>query len=316
MKSNDAKDLSKKVQSKLKEFGYDVKLTRCRELVAISSGLKNSHHLSKNNNKKTSKNTRPLYLTMSVAPNTINEYYADKIRGIKLFLNTKEVEEVLSYKEFIKKNKLSINKVLGKCSYFSNLKEEAFEDEDDLEINEIALFEQGIIHNDKKFYKDENVYYESDSDISYSLCIVEDGFCVEVSLVSEDYQVFYTSHIITWDNIIKSSNREQLKEKTIVYLQLEEDSVEKRENNKGYSFAINYLGSYTKQHIINGEDLETLAEHLWENDAYVDSLMGEIMDRSIYSSDPKDCYESALNICKDLNYYIVNLEELKHFKRS
>ena len=43
----DVKKRTRNIQQKLKEFGHNVKLTHCREVLAIAHGLRNSHQLEK-----------------------------------------------------------------------------------------------------------------------------------------------------------------------------------------------------------------------------------------------------------------------------
>lgn len=93
---------------------------------------------------------------------------------------------------------------------------------------------------------------------------------------------------------------------TIVYIKLEEDPVEKRYSNKGFSGALMWLGEFSEEQEENGENLEVYGMHLYENDDWCDLNMNEIMDRGEYFSNQKEAWESALNLAKDSGYHVVN----------
>lgn len=120
-------------------------------------------------------------------------------------------------------------------------------------------------------------------------------------------EVLAVAHGLRNSHQFETKNQEnKLKPQTMIYLKVEEDPCERRETNKGFSCALMYLGSYTEEYIKNRENLDTLAEHLWENNSYVDDLMNEIMDRSNYFSTEKEAFEDALKLAKKLGYYVVN----------
>lgn len=328
------KKTTKEVKEKLKEFGHEVKHTHCREIVAIANGLKNSHHLPKKQEKP---KLSPLYLTLGVVPNTSNEYYCEAIKGVKIFLNSKEVNEIINYMNIAKENDVLLQKSLGKAKVFESIKDNFFGEvsDEEFELKEEGLYLGEDFYNDKKIYQADNVY-EADHEITISLNIVKEGLEVEISLVNKYEQVFYSSSLMKWDDLFKEKYKVKKEEKlmilnemnpdevvkkfnemvkdldypkTIVYLRVEEDPVEKRENNRGYSVALMYLGEFTKEMKDNGELLEVYAEHLWENDSWVDSLMNEIMDRSQYFSNSKEAVQDAIELAKSQGYYVVNLGE-------
>lgn len=92
----------------------------------------------------------------------------------------------------------------------------------------------------------------------------------------------------------------------IVYIKIEEDPVEKRETNKGYSGALMWLGYFDDEQKENGEDIDTYGMHLYENEGWCDQVMHEIMDRGEYSHDPKEAWENALKLAKSSKMHVVN----------
>lgn len=304
----DIKKRTKSVKEKLNQLGYNVKLTHCREVLAVAHGLRNSHQFEKPKKEKKIKNHKEMFLTLSLCANNTNDFYSDLIKGAKVHLSTKDIESIMKAKEFVFMNeKADVELAIEDITPFEDFKSSGFHEEEDAEEMEDILY-SGIILDDSEFYQNDNVYVSDLEKVDLtSGCIVVDrtGVYVQYSCGFEDIQVLYSSDVIEWDKFDKE-NKEKLKPQTIVYLQVEEDPCERRETNKGFSCALMYLGTYTEEHIKNKETLETLAEHLWENDSYVDDLMNEIMDRSNYFSTEKEAFEDAFKLAKKLGYYVVN----------
>jgi hypothetical protein len=86
-----------------------VKLTQCREVLAVAHGLRNSHQLEPNEKKSLKKSDfKEMFITTCVQPNTVNEYYSEILKGAKIKLNSNIVEKIYKAKEFVEENEGSI----------------------------------------------------------------------------------------------------------------------------------------------------------------------------------------------------------------
>ena len=194
----DIKKATKNVKNRLKELGYDVKHTHCREVVAAALGLKNGH-LLKNEKKKLFDDQDFL---IKVSPNTTNEYY---------------------HEEFFKLIKLNLSEVEDKLTEAINLvKNKAFSISVPIENKFVKLIEN-INDEDGKYdeyyfipLRDEDVeYYEEQYIKNYSFEIVASGIpgnttsydlgYIEfiIHLNTKEAQIIYTSYQLAIDEFLK-----------------------------------------------------------------------------------------------------------------
>lgn len=233
-----------------------------------------------------------LYLTMSVVPNTPNSFYSELIRGIKIKLSKNDIKKINKASKFIKKSDRIVQlNDLGNIQYYEGFdSEKVHEDLDDL------IYQECEIISDEEFYLNDNIHKFDEHECSHYISVSNDGFQIIFSLITNEEQVFYSSPIFNEKNIFK--------EQTIVYINVIED-LNKTSDIK-YVAEIMYLGVFDKTKFINGEKIEIYAEHLWENDYYVDSVNNEIMDRSKSWDNQLNAFQDAIKISKQLGYFVVN----------
>ena len=213
----DIKKRTKNIKLKLKELGYDVKHTHCKEVLAVAHGFRNSHHLNGKSNLSEAMDTllpKSTYITIGLQAHTSNEFYCEQIMGVKAQLNQKQINDLIEARDFIKDRDLSIELDNDSIIPFSGFDEEHFQkktkineclsfDEENYPLDNFDVFEYLNDENyisSKEFYLSSNSFnYEGESKSSIKATKYGISF---ITIISDKHQdVMFSSNDITWDEI-------------------------------------------------------------------------------------------------------------------
>lgn len=211
----DIKKRTKNIKLKLKELGYDVKHTHCKEILAVAHGFRNSHHLiGKSSLSETIDVLLPkdIYITTSVSPNTTNECYTEQIRGCKIHFNQTEINKLIESRDFIKDRDLSVNIHCGEITPFEGFDKGFFQEETKgnkcLQQKNYPLNSVDILDylSDTEYYLSKDFYLEKncfDFEGDYEAYIKASKYGISVViLISDKYQeTAFSSYSIPWDKL-------------------------------------------------------------------------------------------------------------------
>lgn len=198
----DIKKRTKSVKEKLKQLGYDVKHTHCREVLAVAHGLRNSHVLKTNQESNDSEdNYEELFLAMGVDPHSENEFYSDILRGVKLRLSSEENSRIMKARNFARENSCAVNFSFGEIIYFESLDGDGFLEYEDAEEMQDIL-DSNIILNDKEFFEKDNVN-RSQYEFSHEIIIDKGYLSLRVFHSSDKEECLYSSSLLNLDQLNK-----------------------------------------------------------------------------------------------------------------
>ena len=199
----DIKKRVKNVKKKLKDLGYEVKHTHCREVFAIAHGYRNAHQLP-DRDKTLSKAMdvflpKELHLTLKTMPNTTNEYYGEKIYGVKVFLNQLDINNLIETRDFIRDRDFSVDLKIGVIAPFENFDEDYFDSEDALDDFKNSL-DDGDVSFEKEIYSKENCFLYDGESFSHIQATYE-GIYIVTSIADKYQEVIFSTYCISWDDL-------------------------------------------------------------------------------------------------------------------
>lgn len=213
----DTKKRTKNIKLKLKELGYDVKHTHCKEVLAVAHGFRNSHHLSGKNTLSEAMDVlleKNIYITIGLKANTTNEYYTEKIKGCKVHFSQIQINELIEARDFIRDKNISVNLNCGKISPFESFDNDFFikktkankclqQEKENYPLNNIDVVDnlnEGNKYFSKDFYLEKNCFNYEEAYESY-IKANKNGIFIEVTISDKYQETTFSSYSISWSEL-------------------------------------------------------------------------------------------------------------------